>query len=119
LDFGGVYEVNQRVPGNKNHVRLPLPQRWFSLAYVGLYSNGQLLHTLLLFTETEAVTAVSNFVDTPKQKINYSKGCMDNKIWTWKSFREAVKFIHSAANESAKPFVQFKKNTETRSSICS
>jgi hypothetical protein len=75
-----LFDVNQRVPGNENHLRLPLPQRWFSLSYVGLFSNCQLLHILLLFLETEAVTAVFNFADAPKQKINYLEGYMDNKI---------------------------------------
>jgi hypothetical protein len=66
-----LFDINQRVPGNENHLRVTLPQRWFSLSYVGFYSNCHLLHILLLFTETEAVTTVFNFVDAPKQKTNY------------------------------------------------
>jgi hypothetical protein len=74
-----LFDVNQRVPGNGNHLRVPLPQRWFSFACVGLYINCKLPHILLLFTETQAVTTVFNFVDAPKQKTNYSKGFMDNR----------------------------------------
>jgi hypothetical protein len=34
---------------------------------------------LLLFVETEAVTGVFNFVEAPKQKMNYSEDGMDNR----------------------------------------
>jgi hypothetical protein len=75
-----LFEVNQRVQGDETHLRLPLPQSWFSLSHVDLYNICQLLHILLLFIETEAVTAVFNFADAPKQKTDCPKGCMDNKI---------------------------------------
>jgi hypothetical protein len=92
-------EVNQRVPGKENHCRLPVTQPWFSLSHVCLYSNCQLPNILLFFVETEAVTAVFNFVDAPIQK-TYSKCCMDNRkfrngsqvCWVaWKIYSQSSK----------------------------
>jgi hypothetical protein len=66
-----------RPTGNENHhfiTNTNMSLKWFgfSLSYVGLYSNCQLRHILLLFVETEAVIAVFNFVDVPKQKMKHS-----------------------------------------------